>query len=353
MSFNSESAIILDADVLTEEYKPADISPRKPHFEELKRCVAPAMKAQKPLTTWLHGRPGTGKTTVASHILSELNKKTNVPSIYINCWKHNTFYSVLEHIVNEMRRGFGDARDTAVKLKQFEQLVKDRPCIIVLDEIDLVNRNERNDMIYNLFSIGKVGLICISESRYPILSLDSRIKSRLSPQIVSFEMYSVDELLEILRDRANKALYSNSWTVKALRQIAVKANGDARIAIQTLKNAAYYADSKGAKMIHGTHVEKGFTDTEGLRKSYDLKRLTEHHMVLYNIIMEQPGITSPELFDTYINECERRNWKPVASRTFSLYMKKMTELRLIKVERARVKGRVHSFRIWKYSMAQL
>jgi Cdc6-like AAA superfamily ATPase len=138
-----------------------------------------------------------------------------------------------------------------------------------------------------------------------------------------------------------------------LKQIAVKAKGDARIAIQTLKNASYYADSQGAKMIHTTHIEKGFTDTEGLRKSYDLKRLTEHHTVLYNIIMEQPGIISPELFDAYLKECERRNWKPVASRTFSLYMKKMTELRLIKVERARVKGRVHSFRVWKYSMAQL
>ena len=57
-------------------------------------------------------------------------------------------------MINEMRRGFGDAGDRSVKLAQLQRLVKDRPFIIVLDEIDLVNSNERNDMVYNLYSTG-------------------------------------------------------------------------------------------------------------------------------------------------------------------------------------------------------
>jgi cell division control protein 6 len=347
MAFNSEFEIVLNGDMLLERHMPPTIPAREAQIKELQRCISPALKGQKPMCAWLHGSPGTGKTVVACRTLNELSKRTSIPGIYVNCWKHNSFYSVLEFMVNEMRRGFGDARDTTVKLKQFERLVKNRPLLIVLDEIDLMPSRERNDMIYNLYSIGKVGLICISESRYPILVLEARIKSRLSPRMISFEPYSQAELAEILRDRASSTLHPDSWSTKILTQIARFSRGDARIAIQTLKNAAVYANSNGDKKIAAKHVKKGFLDTGGLRKTYELKRLTEHHRLLYGIVKEGPGIISPDLFERYLQECECRNWKPIASRTFSLYMQRMTELRLIKVDRARVRGRVHAFRLWE------
>lgn len=178
---------------------------------------------QKPLSSWLYGRPGTGKTTVACHILSEMNRRTRIPGIYVNCWKHNTFYSVLEYMLDEMKRGFGDARDTSVKLGQFERMIKDRPFLIILDEIDIVHSGERNDIIYNLFSTGKVGLMCIGESRYSLLQLEARIKSRLSPRLVAFRPYSLNELVDILRERAVRALHPDSWNTRTLELIAQKA----------------------------------------------------------------------------------------------------------------------------------
>jgi cell division control protein 6 len=343
MAINSEFEILLDEEILSETHVPTAIPAREPQIKELQSCISPALKGQKPLSAWLHGGPGTGKTAVACHLLSELNKRANVPGIYVNCWKHNSFYSVLEYMLNEMRRGFGDARDRSVKLGQFERLLKNRPFLIVLDEIDLVPSRERNTMVYNLFSVGKVGLICISESPYPILALEARIKSRLSPKVLAFEPYSVSELINILKERAPRALHLDSWQYRTLETIAEKAKGDARIAIQTLRNAALNAGSEGARKIENNHIRKGFSDNDKLKKNYQLKRLTEHHRLLYRIIKEHPGITSPGLFETYVRECEARNWKPIASRTFSLYTQKMTELKLIKAERARVRGRVHAF----------
>lgn len=347
MVFDYENEIILDSDALEESYLPASIPGRDSHIREILKCVSPAIKGQKPLCAWLYGRPGTGKTTVACHVLSYLNNTNRIPGVYVNCWKYNTFYSVLDYIMRETRKGFGDARDTAVKLSQFEQMVRDRPFLIVLDEIDLFHSGERNDMIYNLHSIGKVGLICISESRRPILDLEPRIKSRLSPQIIPFEPYSDTEVIEILKNRAAKALHPNSWSHEVATLIARKAEGDARIAIQTLRNAAVYADSDKTGVIMPVHIEKGFTDTGALKRTYGLKKLTEHHRLLYKIVKEYPGIPSPILYSRYLEECAQRNWKPVASRTYSLYMKKMADLKLIEAQRARLKGRIYSFRIYK------
>jgi cell division control protein 6 len=119
----------------------------------------------------------------------------------------------------------------------------------------------------------------------------------------------VSELVDILRDRAVKALHPNSWHSETLSMIAEKAKGDARIAIQTLRNATLNAGSEGARKIGAKHIRKGLSDNDKLKKNYQLKRLTEHHRLLYRIIKEHPGITSPELFETYFEECEARNWK--------------------------------------------
>jgi len=200
-------------------------------------------------------------------------------------------------------------------------------------------------MIYNLLSIGKVGLLCISESRYPLVTLEPRVRSRLSPQVLQFDSYAPSQLFEILRARAAAALHPDSWDHSVLKHISRRALGDARVAIQTLRNAALYAESEGTFKLTAEHVERGFSDTGGTRRTYELKRLTEHHRLLYELIKARPGINSPQLFDAYLEECRARKWSPIASRTFSLYTQRMAELRLIRPERARVRGRVYAFRV--------
>lgn len=343
MVIHSLPSIILNPDVLNDTLTPSTILSRDVHTKELERCISPAFKGEKPLCVWIHGKSGTGKTTVACHTLSRTQKNRGIPGLYVNCWKRNSFYSILEYMINEMRRGFGDARDKSLKLDQFARLVKDRPFLIVLDELDLLPAKERDSVIYNLHSIGKVGLICISESRHTFLSLAPRLRSRLQPQMLTFEPYSDQEVLHILRDRARKALTSDCWDDETLKAIVKKAGSDARIAIQTLRNAAVYADSEGACRIELKHIKKGFLDTRGLRKTYELKQLTEHHRLLFRLISQRLGITSPDLYHAYVKECQVRHWKPIADRTFSLYTKRMAELKLIRAERARVKGRVHAF----------
>ena len=94
MPVNSEFGIVLDADALSEDHVATIISARENNIKELQRCVSPAIMGQKPLSSWLYGRPGTGKTTVACHILSEMNRRTRIPGYMLTAGSiiHSTLY---------------------------------------------------------------------------------------------------------------------------------------------------------------------------------------------------------------------------------------------------------------------
>lgn len=130
-----------------------------------------------------------------------------------------------------------------------------------MDEVDKLRRRELNDVLYTLKSLGKVGLICISNTRQYFLALDPRINSRLSFKSILFPPYSNEELCTILRQRIEcGALYPNTCSRQVLELIADLSAGDARIAIQTLKNAAYIAERKGKSEITKDDVGRAYEE---------------------------------------------------------------------------------------------
>jgi archaeal cell division control protein 6 len=342
-----EDRIIIDPDLLMEMYLPSDVTGREAQIEELKACLEPAVRKQKPVHAWLYGRPGSGKTSTAKFILRQFESRTPVQGIYINCWEHATLHSVVDKIVRELRLLRTDQQNTSVKLERFERHIADQPFIIVLDEIDQPASKERNAIIYNLCRLEKVGLVCICNSRSFLYELDERIKSRLNPKQIEFRLYTVNDLSSILEQRAKVGLLPGSWNRDKLERIAKLAEGDARVAIQTLKRAADYAQLKGVREISDEHIEKGWNDSKHIKKTYLLDKLTEHHRLFYSIIKENNGIQSGELWDSYLEVCRRNNIGPVALRTYSLYVNKLKDLGLIRADRALVRGKVRVFGVFE------
>lgn len=69
--------------------------------------------------------------------------------------------------------------------------------------------------------------------------VDKGIRGRLNPLVgVEFPKYSANELVEILEDRAKRALIPGAVNKNQLRIICREANGDARFAIIALRIAA-------------------------------------------------------------------------------------------------------------------
>ncbi len=335
--------VVTNPDVLSAEHMPSTIHSRQDQVRELQFCLLPAATGSRPRHVWLHGKPGTGKTTVAKHLLEKLRQEAGVRGVYINCWQR-TFYSVIDEILDDLRVLRAERRETAFKLDELKRCIGGKPFIMVLDEIDQMSPKERDALLYNL-CFGNVGLICISYSRSALAFLDGRVSSRLLPCQIAFDPYTTEELVTLLRDRAEEALAPDTWSNQMLEDVAQLAEGNATVAIHTLRSAAHFAERERSKFTERRHVEKGFTSTRHLKKMYLLKSLTEHHQLLHRIIKEKEGIESGDLKKEYLRRCQERGLEPAAVRTVDEYLLKMVRLKLIERKRARKRGKVFSYRV--------
>jgi cell division control protein 6 len=345
MSNEDSERVIADSNVLREEYIPPRVEGRETQINQLLLCLTPAIKRKKPLHCWLHGKAGVGKTTVTRLTLRNLEREFGIRGVYINCFEHNTFYAVIEKIVVELKILGADKLNASFKLERLERFIQDRPFIIVLDEFDRACPKERDFILYNLSNLRNTGLIVICHGECIFFSLDDRVKSRLQPIRIDFASYSVEDLVVILRQRALSALFPGTWGEKVLAKIAEASDGDARIAIQTLKNVAYCAEGENKTQIRQEDLKKGRSFSKDLKKLFFLDKLTEHHKLLYNIIKKRKEVLSGKLWSLYLKECEKKKMKPMAVRTYSLYTNKLIELGLIKGERALVRGKVRLLKV--------
>jgi len=340
-----EAPVVTNPDILGEMYIPPDIPGREAQINELVACLKPAMKNKKPIHAWLFGMPGTGKTLIAKYVLRKIEREAYVSGVYINCWEQNSYYSVLDKLVRELRILGAEKLNTSYKLERLEMFLGKKPFVIVLDEIDQPKAKERDSIIYNLCNMGNVGLLCVCNSRNVLMSMDERTRSRLNARQIEFNPYTEDDLLFILKQRAEFALRPGSWDKRTLSKIARLAEGDARVAIHTLKNAGYLAENEGSSRIHEKHVNEGFSSARDIKKTYLLDKLTTHHRLLYDIVREKGSIHSGQLWKAYLERCSSLGKQPIALRTFSEYMNKLIELDLVQWDRALVRGKVRVFRV--------
>jgi cell division control protein 6 len=339
-----EGHIIINPGDLAEEYVPDKIPGRDKQLLELANCLKPALFRRKPAHSWLYGPSGTGKTATSKYVLRQMESEAKIKGVYVNCWEYHTLHLVMEKIVTELRILHTAQSSTTYKLLKFQKHIQFNPFLIVLDEIDKPEPKERNNILYTLSTTANVGLICISNDRLALFSLDDRVRSRLNPRHIEFLPYTENELIAILTQRAGLSLLPKSWNDKVLQRIASISGGDARMAIHTLKDSAHDAEINRDKAITESHIRNGLKNSSGWKKTYLLEQLTPDHKILFMIIEKNPSITSGELWQNYILECRERGTEAIAVRTFSKYTARLRDVGLIRMEPAKVKeGNIRKF----------
>lgn len=313
--------ILTNEGTLDEVFVPTRILHREDQLRELERCLKPALHNKSIQNVFLVGVPGTGKTAIARWVLENYFKEA---SAYVNCWKCRTTHQVLKEILLSIQIPVHGREPTADLINKLGKLIGKRKIIVCLDEVD---RLRKFDVLYML-PRSNCGLLLISTYCHALINLANRIKSSLVLTKIEFPTYNVDELYDILEDRAKFAFRSGTLKDELIKIASVAARGDVRAGLEILRKAGKKAEVRGLNKITVHEIKEAIAEASRLQKFYPLHRLNEHQMIIYGILGKKKRTLSGLLYREYCKLVA----KPVVKRAYRNYMRKMVELGLVKSE---------------------
>ncbi len=329
--FEKRNVLIRDEQPLLEYFIPENIMHREGQKQELAECLRPVTVGRKPRNAFLYGPCGTGKTLLVQWMLRELEGHTSrARTAYVNCWKRNTTHATLTEILSQLDIYVNYRQAATDLLKLVEKESEKKQLVVCLDEVDSL---EGQEVLYDLARSG-VGLVMVSNDAYALMEMDQRVKSSVNAEYIEFPAYKEGEIFEIIRERAKYGLVPGAIRQSELKMVARLADGDARIAIETLRRAAMAAEDKGEERITATHIRKAFGTTHLLRKTEALKKLNSHEKALYLLMEKHKKLNTKELWEKYI----KADKKPASQRSYRNYMGHLAKLGLVKA-RGELTGR--------------
>ncbi|KAJ8751135.1 hypothetical protein K2173_016316 [Erythroxylum novogranatense] len=207
---------------------------------------------------YIHGVPGTGKTMSVLAVMRNLKYEVEAGSVRPYCFVevnglklaspeniYRVIYEALSghrvswkkalHLLNER---FSDGKKIG---KQ-----DDRPCILLIDELDLlVTRNQ--SVLYNILDWpnkphSKLIVIGIANTMDLPEKLLPRISSRMGIQRLCFGPYSYQQLQEIISSRLKGIDVFEKQAIEFASRKVAAISGDARRALEICRRAAEIAD---------------------------------------------------------------------------------------------------------------
>jgi cell division control protein 6 len=299
------SSIIKAEEVLLPDYMPDELLHRDRELQAIADAIKPLLGRRTPYNLFIHGSSGSGKTTCVKYILKQLSEHSSgVLPVYVNCWENPTQMSVYNRIIEEMRLPLprrGLATDEIFdRIMQYVRNYK-KPILLVLDEMDGL----RHDKLLYVVSRSNeqrltFGIIGISNNKALLSRLDSRVRSSLRFSEMEFRPYSEEQLLSILRIRAERALEPGSFDGRLLTKVVRSVeDGSARVALERLWKAAKYAEKAGHQKVMLQDVEDILAE-EPAFKLPELKLSTEEMLIVE--LLRGGELESSELYGRFIKK---------------------------------------------------
>ena len=241
----------------------------------------------------LNGLPGTGKTLSARIVCREAEMLCeSLKTYYIRCSQADTSFRVVSSILSTFKKREIRGRSFNEGIKElFELMNENDRNIIILDDVDFLKDYR---LLHVLSRTGEeaeainvpppcVLLIMISNTPHFLDRLPHSTRSSLFPVALTFGPYTKDEILQVLKMRAEDGLVKNAVdedTLELLSHlVAEKAFGDLRVAVLSLGLAADDAARKGDK-IREKDVVDAFRQARKEVERFALRKLTKNQLLL-------------------------------------------------------------------------
>lgn len=282
--------MLADPRVFREDHLPHDLPHRSAELTQVLRQFEPAVRGAAAHSLLISGPSGVGKTVLSRHAVRELRSEAPIEHALVPCLGKTTG-DVLRSILREhsaVRESDIPGNQTVAELRTQLRAALDGPMIVVLDEGDDL---PDTDVLDEVMSIANLGIVAIAHEATEWLGrLDSELANCFSgDNHLTLNRYGVDELADILNERAQSGLAGDYVTRRQLEWIADEAAGVARRGIQALRAAAEIAGERHHETIEQEDVEDGFPRARRRIREANLTSLPYHHQVLYALIHAADG----------------------------------------------------------------
>ena len=313
-----ESRIINDPEVLSEGYIPEKILNREKELAQISNSLGL-------VNSFIYGASGSGKTILVKKAIVNFNSSNKAKVIYIDCSLYQTTNAILHEILISLnsvvvsKSNYELTKRLQAKLRHVEGRI-----IICLDHFEHLKEIETVDKILSL----GLGLMIIAESKEAYRKLSRRAKASLT-NFIEIKPYTKDQVFEILKERAEKALQNYTYSDETLESIAEASHGDLALALNLLKSLALKAENEGKESMDEVEFEYEADCTEDGNLNVDQKAIMK-------ILREWKSLPAGRLYDFY---CEKAKY-PKSRRTFRNYMRNLSLKGLVK-DIGKKRGRIY------------
>jgi cell division control protein 6 len=333
---------LINPTVLSESYLPEYLLFRDKEVAQITKYLGRFLSGIQPGNLLIHGPPGTGKTHAIKIVAKNYNEfanenEINSKAVYINC-KDKTYYQTLVALLHSLgvdfpERGFGTAEAVEALVKYLKE--SDERYVFIFDEIDRLKKTYKdkeepmNALVYRMSRLDELldksgpMIVMISNRTNIVEKIEHATMAKFTPKVIYFRDYNIEELYQILLDRAKNALAPGSFSemhIRYLAEIIKKNERDLRWGFKVLVEAALMA----RKNLTIDIVEKAAKTVDNDMLSQVIHSLGNHHLVvLWSVsFLESLNVlpVTGELYHIYKLVCEELGWKPRSMRHIMHYI---------------------------------
>jgi len=347
----SDGMIFENKEVLRPTYVPEKLPHRNEQIKGLADILSVALKGDTPSNILLYGKTGTGKTSTVKYVsteFEEIARKTssNCSMLYINGEVFNTQYRVFAYLARVFNRRIpmiGWPTDMVYSAFKNGIDAKERCVIVTLDGIDKL-ASKGDETLYNLSRINgelnnaRISLVGISNDFTFTDQLEQRVKSSLGEEEIIFSPYNVEQLEDILYERAEGAFNDAALdgdVIPLCAAFAASGHGGARCALDLLRVSGEIAERSRSKKVYDEHVRLAseMIETDKVVEVIETLPL-QSKIVLSSVLLLGQGrnkrsFSSGEVYTMYQQLCNRLGMAALTQRRVTDFVSELEFLGLI------------------------
>jgi len=200
-----------------------------------------------------------------------------------------------------------DALEVVAEEQQGEKVT------LVWNDDDVVDQLDDEGLLYDLLNLPRFSLLLIVNREADLLDgLEDRLASRLGGcERIRLDRYSADQPADILTAQADAE--EMPWDIERseCERIPEAVNGDAQVAMTTLRIAARSANGQAADRLSQDIVERALPEARQELQRRHIDGLPSHHQMIFRVIEEHDRIAPPPANSSRNTRIESRSQSPI------------------------------------------